>query len=102
MGRWGDDILGAFVALGGEALYEDLYKSVSQIRSDAPTLTWRNTARLTVQEHSKDSKAYKQQRGIHLFNHLGRVAGDCRMKQGQTDQHFLQSWLKVTPLIPKM
>jgi hypothetical protein len=67
-----DDIERAFINLGGDAPYDDLYREVGRIRGRALTEVQKGNVRLTIQRHSKDSEMdERRKRPPYIFRSIG-------------------------------
>lgn len=67
---WLEWIVEAMTALGGSALYEDLYYRISIIHPGPLTRQWKATVRRTIECHSSDSDNFKEN-NRDIFRSLG-------------------------------
>lgn len=54
---WINDIVSAFIALGGTAHLSEVYAYIEKNRSNL-SLTWKATVRRTIENYSSDSEAF--------------------------------------------
>jgi hypothetical protein len=65
---WLEDIVTAPENLGGSASYRELYEEVRRLRGNDLPMSWQETIRRTIQDHSSDSEGF---RGNDIFHSIG-------------------------------
>lgn len=86
MSTWDEDIVSAFISLGGVAPYESIYEEVAKIRPSLPN-TWKEIIRRRVQDLSSDSDGFKGKRDLfYSVNGLGSGVWGLRDYQISTPE----------------
>ncbi len=67
---WVDDVVSAFVELGGTAHLSSVYDHIERHRTDL-SRTWKGTVRRTIENHSSDSEAFLDKE--NLFYKIGEL-----------------------------
>lgn len=89
---WLSAIIEAMKALGGKGSLEDIYKKVEEIGHKKPSvnecLTWQNTIRQVIYDHSSDSDSFRTK--VDIFCHLGHGIWGLRdnLSTIQTNKDF--------------
>lgn len=89
---WLEEILEAFEALGGASRYADLYEYISRTTDRELPVSWKSIIRRNIEEHSKDSLAFKYH---NLFQKLGY--GHWGLQDTAISEMELQRREKLSP-----
>lgn len=81
MARWIEDIVQAMRNLGGQAKYAELYEEVRRVRNGPLSKECKATVRRTVENHSSDSKNYKDHRTDYFYSVHGKGRGVWALRQ---------------------